>query len=144
MSLEWITFHTHLMVIYKSFLRKNYIVVKFRSIYMLFSPLHILPKIYEFCFLIGELRMIHIHENQKSSMSWPTLYKGIWKWHCLYNNWHTLNAKTHKLNLFLNNLIWLITKKKNTNQSQIRKDKIELLVYVWNLILIWIAIFKSK
>lgn len=69
--------------------------------------------------------MIHIHKNEKSSMSWPTLCKGIWKWHCLYNNWHTLNAKTHTLisyyNLFLYNLIWSITKK-NSNQSQIRKD----------------------
>lgn len=68
--------------------------------------------------------MIHIHKNENSSMSWPTLCKGIWKWHCLYNNWHTLNAKTHTLNLFLNNLIWSITKKKQkNNQSQIRKDK---------------------
>lgn len=69
--------------------------------------------------------MIHIHENQKSPMSYPTLYKDIWNWHCLYNNWHTLSAKTHTLisyyNLFLNNLIWSITKK-NSNQSQIRKD----------------------
>lgn len=69
--------------------------------------------------------MIHIHENEKSSMRWPKLnymLRIYMERHWVYDNGHILNAKTHNYTCFIfNNFNRPIT---NNDQSQLRKDKI--------------------